>query len=81
MPRAPAMAPDWPALMRSAMAAAYCDEESIESFLRRVGTVYPMPISISGRGRVWTKTALDQAITRLSRGAFASGEASLADDL
>lgn len=69
----------WPRLMRAETAAAYTDEKSVKSFLRRAGTVYPTPLNIPGRGRVWTKESLDEAIDRLSR----SGRSRtyLADDL
>lgn len=52
--------------MSAKTAAAYCDERSIEAFKKRVGTVYPRSIHISGRGRVWIREQLDQAIRRLS---------------
>jgi streptogramin lyase len=52
--------------MRAETAAAYCDERSVEAFTKRVGTVYPRAIYISGRGRVWIKEQLDRAIRRLS---------------
>lgn len=57
----------WPRLMRAATAAAYVDEVSVEAFRRRVPAVYPAPVSISGRGEVWLREALDQAIDRLDR--------------
>lgn len=52
----------WPAMMRAEMAAGYVDEPSVESFLRKVGKVYPRPRNISGRGRVWMKADLDKAL-------------------
>lgn len=55
----------WPALMGAATAAAYVDESSVERFLGRVGRVYPPPIVISGRGRVWRRSDIDAAIARL----------------
>ena len=48
------------------LSAAYCDERSVEAFARRVGSVYPAAISISGRGKVWLKDDLDRAIPKLS---------------
>ena len=64
----------WPRLMRAETAAAYCDERSVSAFTKRVGTVYPKSIHISGRGKVWVKAQLDQAIRRLS------GEATNVED-
>lgn len=70
----------WPRLMRAQTAAAYTDEKSVKSFLRRAGSIYPPPLRIPGRGRVWTKESLDEAIDRLTRARFVTA-ASLADDL
>ena len=64
----------WPRLMRAETAAAYCDERSVAAFTKRVGTVYPRSIHISGRGKVWVKAQLDQAIKNLS------GEAATIED-
>ena len=57
----------WPALMSAQDAAAYVGECSSRAFLRRVGTVYPPPIRIPGRGNVWRKTELDQRIAALGK--------------
>lgn len=59
----------WPRLMRADTAAAYCDEKSVEAFLRAVGSLYPEPIRVSGKGDRWLKDALDRAIDRLSSSA------------
>lgn len=56
----------WPRLMRAATAAAYVDEPSVESFLRAVGSAYPKPLNISGKGKRWLREDLDRAIDRLS---------------
>lgn len=56
----------WPPLMRAETAAGYCDEVSVESFLRRVGRYYPEPHNISGRGRVWVRAELDEAIASMT---------------
>ena len=56
----------WPRLMRAATAAAYCDEKSIQSFRRGVGTLYPYAIRISGKGERWLKEDLDAAIESLT---------------
>jgi len=51
--------------MRAETAAAYVDEVSVQAFRRKVGSVYPRPIHVSGRGRVWLKEHLDKAIAKL----------------
>lgn len=56
----------WPALMRATTAAAYLDEISVDSFRRRVGSVYPKPLNIRGRGELWLRDDLDKSINRLS---------------
>jgi hypothetical protein len=78
MPRAPLNPGQWPRLMRAETAAAYVDERSVEAFLRRTGKVYPAGRIVSGRGRVWAKEDLDQAIGQLRGERVAE---SLADDL
>lgn len=61
-------APAWPRLMRAETAAAYVDERSVDAFRRRVGSVYPRPVTIEGRGEVWLIDQLDAAIERIDRG-------------
>lgn len=56
----------WPRFMRATTAAAYLDEKSVEAFRRRVGTIYPRPVNISGRGELWLREDLDKSIDRLS---------------
>ena len=56
----------WPRIMRAATAAAYVDEASIESFLRGVGSIYPIPIDVSGKGKRWLREDLDRSIDRLT---------------
>ncbi len=56
----------WPRLMRAQTAAAYVDETSVESFLRAVGSAYPDPLIVSGKGKRWLREDLDRAIDRLS---------------
>jgi hypothetical protein len=51
--------------MRAETAARYVDEKSVEVFRRRVGSVYPRPVNVSGRGDVWLKDQLDAAIAKL----------------
>ena len=53
----------WPRFMRAATAAAYVDEVSVESFLRKVGAVYPAPSWGKGRGARWDKEKMDLART------------------
>jgi hypothetical protein len=53
--------------MNVAIAAGYCGEPSIGSFLRHVGIYYPKPIMLRGRPPVWDKTAVDEAIDSFSR--------------
>ena len=65
--------------MRADTAAAYVDEASVETFRRRVGSIYPEAIPILGRGDVWLKDHLDQAIDRISGSSKAVRDA--ADEL
>ena len=51
----------WPILMRASTAAAYLDEASVESFRRRVGSLYPLPQKIRGRGELWLRDDLDKS--------------------
>jgi hypothetical protein len=65
MARPPSNPGSWPRLMRAETAAAYVDERSVEAFRRRIGSVYPRPVNVSGRGEVWLKDQLDAAIVHL----------------
>jgi hypothetical protein len=56
----------WPRLMRAETAARYCDEKSVESFRRAVGTIYPLPVRVSGKGDRWLRDDLDAAIDSLT---------------
>lgn len=56
----------WPRFMRATTAAAYLDEVSVESFRRRVGSIYPNPVNIRGRGQLWLRDDLDKSIDQLS---------------
>ena len=56
----------WPRLMRAVTAAAYVDERSTGAFRRATGTIWPLPIRISGKGERWLKDDLDAAIERLT---------------
>jgi|KBSMisStaDraftv2_1062788.scaffolds.fasta_scaffold5387262_1 hypothetical protein len=56
----------WPRLMRVEQAAAYVGEKSVDTFRRAVGTHYPRPIKVPGKGERWLREKLDQAIDKLS---------------
>ncbi len=64
----PAVVPSgaWPIRMSAPMAAGYVGEDSVEGFLRRVGTEYPMPVVDEGVGkgrrRLWLKAHLERAV-------------------
>ncbi len=66
MRREPRNPGTWPRLMRAETAAAYCDEKSVEAFLRSIPSTYPRPIKVSGKGDRWLKDDLDAAIERLT---------------
>jgi hypothetical protein len=51
--------------MPAAIAAAYCGECSVAMFRRSVGTLWPPPKRIAGKGERWLREDLDQAIYRL----------------
>lgn len=55
---------NWPRLMRAQTAAKYVDERSVDAFRRAVGTLWPQPHRISGKGERWLREELDQAIDR-----------------
>lgn len=54
-------------MMRAATAAAYVDERSVGAFRRFVGTMWPEPLKLAGKGERWLKEDLDAAIERLTR--------------
>ena len=49
----------WPRLMRAETAAAYCDEVSVAAFRRKVGSVYPLPVTGKGSRQKWDRLELD----------------------
>ena len=53
--------------MQTATAAAYVDERSVDAFRRGVGTLWPQPLVISGKGERWLKEDLDAAIDRAAQ--------------
>lgn len=65
----------WPRWMTAATAAAYTDERSVRSFLRSVGSIYPRPYRVEGKGKRWLIEELDAAIDRLTKRAFAVQDA------
>lgn len=70
----------WPAEMRAATAAAYYDEPSVESFLRKVALgVYPPPFSQKGALPKWHRAKLDQNIDR-RHGIVSVSSAGLVED-
>lgn len=66
MTRRPHNPGTWPRLMRAATAAAYVDEESVEAFRRKVGVVYPGPVTARGCRQRWLRDDLDRAIERMA---------------
>jgi hypothetical protein len=52
----------WPRRMPADLAAGYCGEPSVDAFLGRVGTEYPLPRVAEGRRQLWLRNDLDQAI-------------------
>lgn len=56
----------WPRLMPAALAAAYCGEPSVEGFRRRVGVLYPRPVTPKGSRQRWLRDDLDRAILVLA---------------
>jgi hypothetical protein len=52
----------WPRRMVAELAAAYCGEPSVKSFLKGVGSEYPQPRVKEGNRQLWLKDDLDQAI-------------------
>lgn len=57
----------WPRLMRAQTAADYVDEKSVDAFRRAVGTIWPKPIQVSGKGDRWLRDDLDVAIDQLTK--------------
>ncbi|APG91101.1 hypothetical protein [Sinorhizobium americanum] len=56
----------WPAVLRDELAAAYAGEKTVDAFMSRVGTIWPLPFIDMGTGkgkfRAWRKTDLDKVI-------------------
>jgi len=44
----------------------HVDEVSVATFRRGVGTLYPPPVKMAGKGDRWVKEKLDEAIDQLS---------------
>ena len=49
----------WPRFMRAETAARYCDEVSVAAFRRKVGSVYPLPITRRGSRQKWDRLEID----------------------
>jgi hypothetical protein len=66
MARAVAYPPgSWPLEMRAETAAAYCDEPSVEAFLRKVARgIYSKPTAQKGCAPKWHRLKLDHDIAR-----------------
>jgi hypothetical protein len=67
--------------MRAETAAAYVDEKSVESFRRSIGTLYPEPFRVPGKGDRWLKDNLDQALSRVTGKAPTDATSDIADVL
>lgn len=65
----------WPRRMQADLAAGYVGERTVEAFLQRVGTDYPLPRVDEGRRRLWLIDDLDKAIAPEDE-----GESDLADE-
>lgn len=57
----------WPRLMQSGTAAIYVGESSVDAFQRAVGTIWPEPVRIPGKGQRWLREDLDAAVDRLAK--------------
>ena len=55
----------WPRLMPVAFAAAYCGEASISAFRRKVGVLYPLPVTPKGSRKKWLRDDLDKTIQKM----------------
>lgn len=56
----------WPLQMRAETAAAFCDEPSVSSFLRKVALGhYSPPVKIPGSHPKWHRSQLENDIARL----------------
>lgn len=59
----------WPEQMQADMAAAFCDEPSVEAFRRKVGSVYPQGNKITGTLK-WHKEILERSLAKIHGLAF-----------
>ena len=62
--------------MRARTAAAYVDERSVDAFRRAVGTIWPQPVKVDGKGERWLKEDLDEAIEKATKRPSAVRDAS-----
>lgn len=58
-----AISPDWPALMRRATAARYCDMTAVEFEGEVTAQRLPMPVRLGNEDR-WSRRSLDDALER-----------------
>jgi hypothetical protein len=65
----------WPEQMRAETAAAFCDEVSVEAFRHSVGSLYPRPYSVPGKGDRWSRGELEATLRRLRGGSAAIKDA------
>ena len=65
MTRAVPDSAQWPRLMRASTAAAYVDEVSVQAFRRKVGSVYPRPVTGKGQRQKWDREDLDRAVAAM----------------
>lgn len=63
----------WPHWMDARTAAGFCGEKTVEAFRRRVGRLYPKPRRVKGRGDVWPKADLVQAMSDETNGVPVDG--------
>jgi hypothetical protein len=54
----------WPLEMRAETAAAFCDEPSVEAFLKKVPSVYSEPNRTKGSLPKWHRSKLERDIAR-----------------
>lgn len=54
----------WPEQMQADMAAAFCDEPSVEAFRRKVGSIYPLGNKVTGTLK-WHKGILERSLAKI----------------
>ena len=56
----------WPEQMQADMAAAFCDEPSVEAFRRKCGSVYPEGNKLTGTLK-WHRAALELSLAKIHK--------------